>query len=124
VGINGFGRIGRTVFKQLLQRENFQVVGINDPANLEDLAYLLKYDSVHGWYPRKVAAQDSSIQVDQQSIPFFSSPDPKEIPWKETGADIIIECSGALRSRSKAAGHLEAGAQRVIISAPPAMPTQ
>jgi len=118
VGINGFGRIGRTVFKQLLQRENFQVVGINDLANLEDLAYLLKHDSVHGWYPRKVAAQDSSIQVDQQSIPFFSSPDPKELPWKETGADIIIECSGALRSRSKAAGHLEAGAKRVIISAP------
>ena len=118
VGINGFGRIGRTVFKQLLQRENFQVVGINDLANLEDLAYLLKHDSVHGWYPRKVAAQDSSIQVDQQSIPFFSSPDPKELPWKQTGADIIIECSGALRSRSKAAGHLEAGAKRVIISAP------
>lgn len=118
VGINGFGRIGRAVFKQLLQREEFQVVGINDLANLEDLAYLLKYDSVHGWYSRKVASQQNAIQVDQQSIPFFSSPDPKEIPWKETGADIIIECSGALRSRAKAAGHLEAGAKRVIISAP------
>jgi len=118
VGINGFGRIGRTVFKQLLQRETFQVVGINDLANLEDLAYLLSHDSIHGWYPRKVAVQGRSIQVDQQSTPFFSSPDPKEIPWKETGADIIIECSGALRSRSKAAGHLEAGAKRVIISAP------
>jgi len=118
VGINGFGRIGRTVFKQLLQREKFQVVGINDLANLEDLAYLLKHDSIHGWYPRKVAVQDSFIQVDQQSIPFFSSLDPKEIPWKETGAELIIECSGALRSRSKAAGHLEAGAKRVIISAP------
>jgi len=67
VGINGFGRIGRTVFKQLLQREKFQVVGINDPADLEDLAYLLKYDSVHGWYPRKVAAQDSSIQKEASS---------------------------------------------------------
>jgi glyceraldehyde 3-phosphate dehydrogenase len=118
VGINGFGRIGRTVFKQLLQREEFQVIGINDLANLEDLAYLLKYDSVHGWYSRKVASQENAIQVDQQSIPFFSNPDPKEIPWKETGADIIIECSGALRSRAKAAGHLEAGAKRVIISAP------
>jgi glyceraldehyde 3-phosphate dehydrogenase len=118
VGINGFGRIGRAVFKQLLQREEFQVVGINDLASLEDLAYLLKYDSVHGWYFRKVASQESAIQVDQQTIPFFSNPDPKKIPWKETGADIIIECSGALRSRSKAAGHLEAGAKRVIISAP------
>ncbi|MDW7710190.1 MAG: type I glyceraldehyde-3-phosphate dehydrogenase [Deferrisomatales bacterium] len=118
VGINGFGRIGRTVFKQLLQKENFQVVGINDLASLEDLAYLLKYDSVHGWYPRKVAAQENTIQVDQQTIPFFSSPDPKKIPWKNTGADIVIECSGAFRSRAKAAGHLEAGARRVIISAP------
>ena len=71
VGINGFGRIGRTVFKQLLQREEFQVVGINDLANLEDLAYLLKYDSVHGWYPKKVAAHANSIQVDHRSIPFF-----------------------------------------------------
>ena len=118
VGINGFGRIGRAVFKQLLQRDKFQVAGINDLANLEDLAYLLKYDSVHGWYPRKVAVQDSAFQVDRQSIPFFSSPDPQKIPWKKSGAEIIIECSGALRSRSKAAGHLEAGAKRVIISAP------
>ncbi|MFO7497195.1 MAG: type I glyceraldehyde-3-phosphate dehydrogenase [Desulfobacterales bacterium] len=118
VGINGFGRIGRTVFRQLLDKPEFRVVGINDLANLEDLAYLVKYDSVHGWYPRKVAAQDGAIRVDQQSIPFFSSSDPKKIPWQETGADIIIECSGALRSRSKAAGHLESGAKRVIISAP------
>ena len=89
VGINGFGRIGRTVFRQLLQRENFQVVGINDLANLEDLAYLLKYDSVHGWFSKKVAAQENAIQVDQQTIPFFSNPDPKKIPWKDTGAEII-----------------------------------
>jgi glyceraldehyde-3-phosphate dehydrogenase type I len=118
VGINGFGRIGRTVFKQLLQREEFQVAGINDLANLEDLAYLFKYDSVHGWFPKKIAANEGAIQVDQQTVPFFSNPDPKMIPWKETGADIVIECSGALRSRAKAAGHLEAGAKRVIISAP------
>ena len=118
VGINGFGRIGRTVFKQLLQREELEVAGINDLAKLEDLAYLLKYDSVHGWYPRKVVGQDGSIQVDHWSIPFFSSADPGKIPWRETGADIVIECSGALRSRAKAAGHLEAGAGRVIISAP------
>ena len=118
VGINGFGRIGRTVFRQLLDKPEFRVVGINDLANLDDLAYLLKHDSVHGWYPRKVVAQDGAIRVDRQNIPFFSSPDPKKIPWQETGADIIIECSGALRSRSKAAGHLEAGAKRVIISAP------
>ena len=118
VGINGFGRIGRSVFKQLLQREEFQVTGINDLADLEDLAYLLKYDSVHGWYPKKVAGEKDAIQVEDRRIPFFSSPDPGKIPWKDVGADIIIECSGALRSRSKAAGHLEAGARRVILSAP------
>jgi len=118
VGINGFGRIGRSVFKQLLQREEFQVAGINDLANLEDLAYLLKYDSVHGWYPEKVTSEGTTLQVEDQRIPFFSSPDPGKIPWKEAGAEIIIECSGALRSRSKAAGHLEAGARRVILSAP------
>ena len=118
VGINGFGRIGRCTFKQCLQKEEINVVGINDLANLEDLAYLLKYDSVHGWYPKKISADGSAIQVDDRRIPFFSSRDPAKIPWKDLGADIIIESSGALRSRSKAAGHLEAGAQRVILSAP------
>jgi glyceraldehyde 3-phosphate dehydrogenase len=118
VGINGFGRIGRSVFKQFLQREEFEVVGINDLADLEDLAYLLKYDSVHGWYPKKVAGEGTALQVEDQRIPFFSSPDPGKIPWKDVGVEIIIECSGALRSRAKAAGHLEAGAKRVIISAP------
>jgi len=118
VGINGFGRIGRAVFKQFLQGEEFQVAGINDLADLEDLAYLLKYDSVHGWYPKKVSSEKKALQVDDQRIPFFSSPDPAQIPWKDAGAEIIIESSGALRSRSKAAGHLEAGARRVILSAP------
>lgn len=118
VGINGFGRIGRSAFKQFLQREEFQVVGINDLSNIADLAYLLKYDSVHGWYPKKVDAKNSALHVDGQNIFFSSSPDPEKIPWKDWGAEIVIESSGALRSRSKAAGHLKAGAQRVIISAP------
>ena len=118
VGINGFGRIGRAVFKQFFERDAFQLIGINDLANLEDLAYLLKYDSVHGWYSRKVASQENAIQVDEQTIPFFSSSDPEKIPWKEIGAEIIVECSGALRNRAKAAGHLAAGAKGVIISAP------
>ena len=118
VGINGFGRIGRCTFKQFVQKEEFLVVGINDLADKEDLAYLLKYDSVHGWYPKKISADDAAIRVENLRIPFFSSPDPAKIPWKHMGADIVIECSGALRSRSKAAGHLEAGARRVILSAP------
>ncbi|MGQ9695825.1 MAG: type I glyceraldehyde-3-phosphate dehydrogenase [Thermodesulfobacteriota bacterium] len=118
VGINGFGRIGRAVCKQFLTKEEFQVVGINDLANLEDLAYLFKYDSVHGWYPKKVASDKNTLQVEDQRIPFFSSPDPEKIPWKELEAGIVIESSGALRSRAKAAGHLQAGARKVILSAP------
>ena len=110
--------IGRCAFKQCIERNEFTVAGINDLANLEDLAYLLKYDSVHGWYPKKVSGDESAIQVDNQRIPFFSSPDPAKIPWKDVGADIVLESSGALRSRAKAAGHLKAGARRVIISAP------
>jgi glyceraldehyde 3-phosphate dehydrogenase len=118
VGINGFGRIGRCVFKQCIAREEFSVVGINDLAEIDDLAYLLKHDSIHGWYPRKVAHDESTLRVDDMDIAFFSSRDPAKIPWREKGADIVIECTGALRSRAKASGHLDGGAKRVIISAP------
>jgi glyceraldehyde 3-phosphate dehydrogenase len=118
VGINGFGRIGRCTFKQCIEKEDFAVVGINDLANLEDLAYLLKYDSVQGWYSKKISTAQSEIHVDQLRIPFFSSREPAKIPWKDLGAEIVIESSGALRSRAKAAGHLEGGARRVVISAP------
>jgi glyceraldehyde 3-phosphate dehydrogenase len=82
VGINGFGRIGRTVFRQLLQREKFQVVGINDLASLEDLAYLLKYDSVHGWYSRKIAAQENAIQVDSKRFLSFQTRTRKKYPGR------------------------------------------
>ncbi len=118
VGINGFGRIGRCTCKQLIQKEEFKLVGINDLANKEDLAYLLKYDSVHGWYPKKIGTTEKAILIGDQSIPFFSISDPAKIPWADLGADVVIESSGALRSRTKAAGHLEGGARRVIISAP------
>lgn len=118
IGINGFGRIGRCAFKQLIAREEFTVVGINDLSSIEDLAYLLKYDSIYGWYPRRVTHDGNTIRVDDLDIPFFSSKDPGKIPWKDRGAEIVIECTGALRSRAKASGHLEAGARRVIVSAP------
>ena len=118
VGITGFGRIGRCAFKQFLDRGSFEVVGINDLADLGDLAYLLKYDSVHGWYPRKVSDDGKSLIVDDRSIPFFSKKNPAEIPWGGLGADIVVDCSGAFRSRDKAKAHLDGGAKRVIISAP------
>jgi glyceraldehyde 3-phosphate dehydrogenase len=118
IGINGFGRIGRCAFKQFLDRNDCEVVGINDLADLGDLAYLLKYDSVHGWYPRKVSDDGKNLTVDDRSVPFFSSKNPAEIPWGGLGADIIVDCTGAFRSRGKAAAHLAGGAKRVIISAP------
>jgi glyceraldehyde 3-phosphate dehydrogenase len=118
VGINGFGRIGRCTFKQLLEDERLEVVGINDLADLSDLAYLLKYDSVHGWYKEKVGHEDGTLLVGDRRISFFSADEPAEIPWGDVGAEVVIESSGVFRGRAEAAGHLEAGAKRVIISAP------
>ncbi len=118
IGINGFGRIGRCVFKQCIAREGLEVVAVNDLSDIGDLAYLLKYDSVHGWYPRKISNDDSHIKVGDHSVSFTSISDPSKIPWKEAGADVVIESTGAFRTRKKAAGHLEGGAKRVIISAP------
>ena len=118
IGINGFGRIGRCTFKILLEMNEVEIVGINDLADIGDLAYLLKYDSIHGWYPTKVSAQETSLVVDGRPIPFFARSNPVEIPWGELGADIVLECCGAFRARDKAGLHLESGAKKVIISAP------
>jgi len=118
VGINGFGRVGRALAKQMLADDRFEVVGINDLADLGDLAYLLKYDSIYGWYASKVDHAPSTLVVDGEEIPFSAEADPARLPWRELGASIVIEASGAFRPRAKAALHLEAGAERVIISAP------
>lgn len=118
VGINGFGRIGRCALKNLIKRPDCRVVGINDLADVGDLAYLLKYDSVHGWYSPKVENSSETIVVDGSPIRFFSEKDPSRIPWGEIGADIVIESTGAFRDREGAGKHLAGGAKRVIISAP------
>ena len=118
IGINGFGRIGRCTFKQLVADDRFEVVGINDLADLDDLAYLLKYDSVHGWYPRKVETAEGNLVVDGADISFTEERDPAALPWGELGVDVVIESSGVFRSRSDAAKHLTAGASKVLISAP------
>jgi len=117
IGINGFGRIGRCLFKNALARGE-AVAGINDLADLGDLAYLLKYDSVHGWWGRKVSHTDKELVVDGVAIPFFSTKDPAALPWKTVDADVVFECSGAFRKRADAAKHLAAGAKKVVISAP------
>jgi glyceraldehyde 3-phosphate dehydrogenase len=118
IGINGFGRIGRCTFKQFLADDRFEVAGVNDLAELDELAYLLKYDSVHGWYPRKVSTSGDRLVVDGLEIPFTQERDPTKLPWGDLGVDVVIESTGAMRSRSDSAGHLEAGASRVVISAP------
>lgn len=118
VGINGFGRIGRCVLRQMLDRQGFEVVGINDLAAAADLAYLLQYDSIYGRCAKRVSSEGSAISVDELRFPFFSERDPAAIPWKKLGADVVLECTGAFRGRKEARGHREAGAKKVIISAP------
>jgi glyceraldehyde 3-phosphate dehydrogenase len=118
VGINGFGRIGRCTFKLLVADERFEVAGINDLADIGDLAYLLKYDSVHGWYPRKVSNDANSIMVGDDKVAFYSETDPAKIPWGDLGVDVVVESTGAFRARADAARHIEAGARKVVISAP------
>lgn len=118
VGINGFGRIGRCTFKQLIADDRFEVVGVNDLADLDDLAYLLKYDSVHGWYPRTVTTEPGHLVVGGEQVTFHSERNPADLPWGDLGAEVVIESSGVFRARQDAAGHLQAGARRVVISAP------
>lgn len=119
IAINGFGRIGRLAFRQVFDDPKFEVAAINDLTKPEMLCYLLKYDSVQGAYRgHEVTNTDSSLVVDGKEIPVFSSAEPEKLPWKELGVDIVLECTGFFASRAKAAAHLEAGAKKVLISAP------
>jgi glyceraldehyde 3-phosphate dehydrogenase len=119
IGINGFGRVGRAVFRAAHERGlELEWVGINDIADTEALAHLLKYDSVYGRFPGDVVAGPDFIAVDGTEIPVFSEADPAALPWGEAGAEIVIEATGRFRTRAAAAGHLEAGARKVVVSAP------
>ncbi|MGB9590065.1 MAG: type I glyceraldehyde-3-phosphate dehydrogenase [candidate division WOR-3 bacterium] len=117
IGINGFGRVGRQVFKIALERGH-RIAGINDLFDAPILAQLLKYDSVYGKYNRKVEAGDGFISVDGVKYPVTAHKDPKEIPWGEWKADMVIEASGAFRSKDKAGAHLRDTVKKVIITAP------
>jgi glyceraldehyde 3-phosphate dehydrogenase len=119
VGINGFGRIGRNFLRAARQADvDFDFVGVNDITDAKTLAHLLKYDSVLGRLDAEVAVSDNGITVDGDELRVFAERDPAELPWKEVGAEIVIESTGLFTDREKAAAHLEAGAQKVIISAP------
>lgn len=119
VAINGFGRIGRLAFRKIFDDSEFEVVAINDLTKPEMLAYLLKYDSVQGAYRgHTVEHGDDSITVDGKTIPVFSSPDPAQLPWGKLDVDIVLECTGFFASKAKSQAHIDAGAKKVLISAP------
>jgi len=118
VGINGFGRIGRMVFRAGYKREDIEFVAINDLTDPATLAHLLKYDSVHGMLDAEVSSSEDSIVVNGNEIKVFSERDPGRLPWRDLGIHTVMECTGLFREREKAAAHLDAGASKVIISAP------
>jgi glyceraldehyde 3-phosphate dehydrogenase len=118
VGINGFGRIGRLVFRSGLGNPNIEFVGINDLVPPDNLAYLLKYDSTHGPFKGEVSVNDEGITVDGHFVPCMAMRNPAELPWAKLGADYVVESTGLFTDYDGAANHLKAGAKRVVISAP------
>ncbi len=122
VAINGFGRIGRCFLRAAMGRpeygDDFEVVAINDLAHSDTLAHLLKHDSVHGTWDRKVQTTDGSIQVDNQLLSFTSEKSPQKLPWGDRDIDVVVEATGFFRERQKARQHIDCGADRVIITAP------
>ncbi len=118
VGINGFGRIGRLVFKASWAKDDIEVVAINDLTDVKTNAHLLKYDSVHGRFPGKVEAGDGCLMVDGKSIKVLSERDPGSLPWGDLGVDVVIESTGVFRTRDKIEKHLQAGAKKVILTVP------
>ena len=118
LGINGFGRIGRMVFRASLKRSDGQVVGINDLLDVEHLAYLLKYDSVHGTCNASIEVKDGNLVVDNNIIRISAERDPKLIAWDSINTDIVAECTGIFTSLEKAQFHIDGGAKKVVISAP------
>ncbi|MBR0384415.1 MAG: type I glyceraldehyde-3-phosphate dehydrogenase [Eubacteriaceae bacterium] len=120
VAINGFGRIGRLAFRQMFGAEGYEVVAINDLTSPRMLAHLLKYDSAQGTYALadKVEAKDDSIVVDGKEIKIYAEADPKNLPWGDLNVDVVLECTGFFASKEKASAHLDAGAKKVVISAP------
>ncbi|MGO3184063.1 MAG: type I glyceraldehyde-3-phosphate dehydrogenase [Aequorivita sp.] len=118
IGINGFGRIGRLVFRIASERDDMEIVAVNDLLKLDHLAYLLKYDSVHGKYPGEVETKDGNLVVDGKKIRVTSKTNPENLKWDAVEATIILECTGVFKEMDSASTHLKAGAKKVVISAP------
>ena len=118
LGINGFGRIGRLIFRASLDYPDIEIVAVNDLTDSATMAHLLTYDSVHGKLDREVVAKDDAIEVDGKSMAITSIKDPANLPWKDLEVDIVAECTGLFRDHESASKHLAAGARKVIISAP------
>ena len=118
IAINGFGRIGRMVFRAALKHPDVEVVAINDLTDAATMAHLLTYDSVHGKLDNDIRAEEKAIVLDGRNIAYTAHRDPAELPWQSMGVDIVMECTGLFRDRASAAKHLTAGARKVIISAP------
>lgn len=122
VAINGFGRIGRMVFRSALKHPDVEVVAINDLTDAATMAHLLAYDSVHGRLDHSIYAKDNNLIVDDRPIRYTAVKDPAQLPWQELGVDIAMECTGLFRDRESASKHMTAGARKVIISAPAKSP--
>ncbi len=118
IGINGFGRIGRLVFRATVKRDNVDVVAINDLLDVEHLAYLLEYDSVHGKFDGTIEVKDGNLVVNGKTIRITAERDPKNLKWDEVGADIVAECTGIFTTLETAQYHIDGGAKKVVISAP------
>jgi glyceraldehyde 3-phosphate dehydrogenase len=120
LGINGFGRIGRIVFRETFNRDNVEVVAINDLLDVDHLAYLLKYDSVHGNFKGEVEVRDGKLIVNGKEIRVTAEKDPSVLKWDEVGVDVVAECTGIFTTLEKAQAHIDGGAKKVVISAPSA----
>lgn len=118
IAINGFGRIGRLVFRKAILRDDFNIVAINDLVPADNLAYLLKYDTTHGRFPGSIEVEENAIIVNGKRVLVFSERDPENLPWGQLGVDYVIESTGLFKTQEDAGKHIRAGAKRVIISAP------
>ena len=118
VAINGFGRIGRLAFRRLVEKSELEVVAINDLTSVDTLAHLLKYDSVHGRFPYEVSAAENALIVNGKEIKIYSERNPADLPWGDLGIDLVVECTGIFTSKEGMSKHVEAGAKKVLLSAP------